>query len=96
LKGGQKPDADSVDFPTLAKLLNKVKGKVILSGTEAEASFFPKWRHVKREYTGRCRTGAHKQVSKQYKEYLYFNFPEKKHPTHPLAPFEHDWIRDSD
>ena len=66
--------AQSVRFPDLAAALNGVTGKVILSGTEAEAEFFPSWRHIKQEYVGRARTGAHKQQSKKYQEVLYLNW----------------------
>jgi DNA adenine methylase len=63
----------------LAWALHGVKGKVIVSGKDAEAALYPTWRQVRRDYVGRAGIGgnAHrKQRGKKYEEVLYLNFPE--------------------
>lgn len=73
--GHEHEYADSACFTRLASALGDVKGKVVLSGTVAEAAFFPTWRQVRRLYAGRARGGAHKMPAKVYEECLYLNFP---------------------
>jgi len=66
---------DSVSIPNLAGALRDVKGKVIYSGTTAEAPYFKGWKETRRTYVGRARTGAHSEMrSKSYEEVLYCNF----------------------
>jgi DNA adenine methylase len=72
--GHEKEYRDSVSIQKLADALKTVAGKVIVSGTDAEAIFYQGWRQERQSYVGRARTGAHKQVSKEYSEVLYLNF----------------------
>lgn len=65
---------DSVSIADLATALKGIKGKVVYSGTEAEAPHFAGWHQVGRAYVGRARTGKHKMQSKEYREVLYLNF----------------------
>lgn len=65
----------SASIKDLAAALQDVAGKVVYSGTEAESQFFTGWRTLTRDYVGRARTGAHKEMkSKTYKEVLYMNY----------------------
>ena len=73
--GHEKEYRDSVLCSDLAKALKGIKGKVILSGTTAEAKYYEGWKQSKRDYVGRARTGRHSEMrSKSYEEVLYCNF----------------------
>lgn len=76
--GHEKEYRDSVSIPALADALRTIRGKVVYSGTEAEAPYFQGWHQVSRTYVGRARTGAHMMKSKTYDEVLYLNYEPKE------------------
>jgi DNA adenine methylase len=69
--GHEKEYSDSVKFDLLAEELSAVKGTVLVSGTTAEAKFFPEYKVEMKDYVSRAATGRHKQTTKRYQECLY-------------------------
>lgn len=72
--GHEKEYRDSVSAKDLATALRGIKGKVAVSGTDAELEFYQGWRIEKKPYVGRARTGFHAMKSKKYDECLYLNW----------------------
>ena len=64
---------NSVKHAELAKALNHVQGKVIVSGTNAEEDHFKGWNQHKKLYTATA--GSNRRAfTKRYEECLYCNF----------------------
>ena len=72
--GHESEYKNSVSIKDLAEKLNEVKGKVIVSGTEAEIPFYPGWNQSQKSYSSRAATGAHKAKANKYLEVLFMNF----------------------
>jgi DNA adenine methylase len=86
--GHEREYRDSVSISDLAAALKGVKGKVIVSGTDAEARFYDGWKRFSRQYVGRAGTGKHAEAkSKRYQEVLYCNFDAKfEEVSHKSVP----------
>lgn len=73
--GHEKEYRFSVDYDRLVQVLRGSKAKVIVSEYEPAIERFPGWHVVRREMSGRARTGAHNTKARQKVECLIANFP---------------------
>lgn len=63
-----------VDYGELARILGDARAKVVVSGYPECGDYWPGWRVVVKETTGRARTGAHNVKAKKKIEVLYCNW----------------------